>query len=83
MIKIFTKHKQELKSDIDTWIVKYTTYKNSWNIRYPDIEECYQAFTNKDEAKEYVARLKDAIKVLGITALPEPKMYKQERNNLE
>lgn len=84
MIKLFTKQKQELKSDVDTWIVKYTTYKKSYPpiVKYPDVKECYQAFTDKDEAKEYVERLKDAMKVLGITSLPEPEMYLQDKNSL-
>lgn len=82
MIRIFTKQKQELTSDIDTWIVKYKTYTVGINIDYPKVKECYQAFTDKEEAEEYVKRLKDAMKVLGITALPEPKMYLQDRNSL-
>lgn len=83
MIRIFTKQKQELTSDINTWIVKYITYKNSGiGVKYPSVEECYQAFTDENEAKEYVKRLKDAIKVLRITSLPEPKMYLQDKNSL-
>lgn len=82
MLKIFTNQKQNLTSDIDTWIVKYFTYKSGLSITYPSVKECYQVFTDKNEAKEYVERLKDAIKILGITALPEPKMYLQERNSL-
>lgn len=83
MIRIFTKQKQELKSDIDTWIVEYLTYKNSYiDVKYPRVEKCYQAFTDKKEAEEYRARLKDALNILGITSLPSPKMYLQERNSL-
>ena len=83
MIRIFTKQKQELTSDIDTWIVEYKTYKNSYiDVKYPRVETCYQAFTDKTEAEEYVKRLKDALKVLGITSLPSPKMYLQDRNSL-
>lgn len=82
MIRIFTKQKQELKSDIDTWIVKYKTYKMGCDIKYPNVKECYQAFTDKNEAEEYVERLNDAMKILGIESLPKAKMYLQERNSL-
>ena len=83
MIRIFTKQKQELTSDIDTWIVEYTTYKNGLiGVQYPKVKTCYQAFTDKKEAEEYRQRLKDALHVLGITSLPSPKLYLQERNSL-
>lgn len=82
MIRIFTKQKQELKSDIDTWIVEYITYKKGISVKFPEPKQCYQAFTDKKEAKEYVDRLKDAMNVLGITSLPEPKMYLQENNSI-
>lgn len=35
MIRIFTGEKQELKSDVDTWIVEYTTYKKGISVEYP------------------------------------------------
>lgn len=82
MIKIFANQKKELKSDIDTWIVKYTTYKKGISLQYPNDKICYQAFTDKNEATEYKESLMDAMKLLGITSLPEPEMYLQERNSL-
>lgn len=82
MIKIFSKNKQTLHSDLDTYIVKFKTYKSSFSITYPQVEEMYQAFTDKDEAYEYAKRLKEAMKMLGITALPEPIVYKEEKNSL-
>lgn len=82
MLRIFTKQRKELKSDVDTWIVKYITYKRGVSVRYPELKECYQAFTNKDEAEEYKRSLIDAMNLLGITSLPKPEMYLQERNSL-
>lgn len=82
MIRIFTKQKKELTSDIDIWIVKYTTYKKDLSVNYPKVEECFQPFTNKNEAIEYKAALEDAMKILGITSLPKPELYLQKRNSL-
>lgn len=83
MIRIFSKDRKELHSDIDTWVVKWTTYKASWSgIKYPKVKECYKAFTDKDEANEYAAALNDAMKLVGITALDEAKVYKQKVNSI-
>lgn len=82
MIKIFTKQKQQLTSDVDVWIVEYQTYKKDVIVSLPEVKTCFQAFTNRNEAKEYERRLNDALKLLGITSLPQPKMYMQEKNSL-
>lgn len=83
MIRIFTKDRKELHSDIDTWIVKWKTYESSFTgISYPKVKECYKAFTNKEEAKEYKKALNDAMKLVGITALPWAEVYKQEVNSI-
>ena len=84
MIRIFSKDRKELYSDIDTWIVNWTTYKVSFggNIKYPNVEKCYKAFTDKEEAKEYANALNDAMKLLGLTSLPKAEVYKQEVNSI-
>lgn len=84
MIKIFSKERKELKTDIDTWIVKWTTYKRGVTgcVQYPEVKECYKAFTNKSGAEEYASALNDAIKLVGIESLPKAKVYKQEVNSL-
>lgn len=66
MIRIFSKDRKELHSDIDTWIVKWTTYKCEFlsSIQYPKVVECHKAFTNKDEAREYAKTLNDAMKLI-------------------
>lgn len=85
MIKIFSKEKQELNSDIDTWIVKWTTYKDKFmgSVEYPKVEKCYQAFTNKTEAIDFRNRINEAINMVGITSLPEAQVVQQERNKIE
>lgn len=83
MIRIFTKDRKELHSDIDTWIVKWKTYESSFSgVRYPNVKECYKAFTNRDEAYEYKNALNSAMKLVGITALPYAEVYKQEVNSI-
>jgi hypothetical protein len=83
MIRIFSKDRKELKTDVDTWIVKWTTYKCGFiGVEYPKVKKCYQAFTCKEEAEEYASALNDAMKLLGITSLPEAIFYKQKVNSI-
>lgn len=78
MIKIFTKQRKTLETDIDTWIVKWSTYKYGVAIQFPNVKQCYQAFTNKTEAQEYADALNKAMDLLQITSLPKAKVIKQE-----
>lgn len=83
MIRIFGKERKELHSDVDTWIVKWKIYEGSFSgINYPKVKECYKAFTNEEEAKEYKKVLNDALKLIGITALPYAEVYKQQVNSI-
>ena len=82
MFSIFSRDRKQLTSDIDTWIVKWKTYKHKLSVEYPKVEECYKAFTDQDEAYEYAQALNDAMKLLGITSLPEAVVYKQEVNSV-
>lgn len=83
MFSIFSRDRKQLTSDIDTWIVKWKTYKYRFSDgNHPDVKECYKAFTDKGEAYEYAQALNDAMKLLGMTALPEAVVYKQEVNSV-
>lgn len=84
MIRIFSKDRKELKKDIDTWIVTWTTYKYELfsSVKYPAVQQCYKAFTDKKQAEEYVGALNDAMKLLGITSLPDATFYKQKVNSI-
>ena len=84
MIKIFNKKETiELKSDTDTWIVKWKTYKYHFSDgTYPDLEQCYQAFTNKQEADEYAYSLNQAMKLLQMTSLPNAYVVKQTKGGI-
>ena len=82
MIRIFSKDRKELHSDIDTWVVKWITYKKGGAIKFPEPEECYKVFIDKNEAIEYRDALNDAMKLVGITSLPNAIVYKQEVNSV-
>lgn len=83
MIKIFTRKTKELTTDIDTWIVVWKTYKCHFSDgSYPYVEQCYQAFTNKEEAEEYAEALNKAMQLLQITSLPDAVVKKQEPGGL-
>ena len=83
MIRIFGKERKELHSDVDTWIVKWTTYEYKFSdCTHPYVKECYKAFTNKDEANEYAKALNDSMKLICITALPNAKVYQQKVNSI-
>ena len=82
MINIFSKDRKTLNNDIDTWIVKWTTYEYGVSVNFPKVKECYKAFTDKNEARDYADALNNAMKILGITSLPSAKCYLQEVNSL-
>jgi hypothetical protein len=83
MFSIFSRDRKQITSDIDTWIVKWKTYKYKYlSGEYPEVKECYKAFTDKGEAHEYAQALNDAMNLLGMTSLPEAVVYKQEVNSV-
>ena len=83
MFSIFSRERKQLTSDIDTWVVRWKTYKYKYmSGEFPNVEKCYKAFTDKQEAYEYAQALNDAMKLLGITSLPEAVVYKQEVNSV-
>ena len=82
MIRIFSKDRKELHNDVDTWIVKWKIYKKGISIEYPNVQECYKAFTDKNEAWEYAEAINNAMILIGITSLPKAEVYKQEVNSI-
>ena len=82
MIKIFGKDRQILTSDVETWVVKWKTYTSGVDISFPDVKECYKAFTDKAEARAYADALNSAMTLIGITSLPNAIIYKQETNSV-
>ena len=49
IINIFKRGHKQLNSGIDTWIVEWTRRYGQFS---GDTEQCYQAFTSKEEANE-------------------------------
>lgn len=74
IINIFKKGEKQLNSGIDTWIVE-------WTRRYgrfaDDTEQCYQAFTNKEEADEFADSIRKAHKLIGNTSGTHVSVHKQ------
>ena len=65
IINIFKKGERQLISGVDTWVVE-------WTRRYGDFsgqtEQCYQAFTNKEEAEDFADSIRRAHKLIGNTS---------------
>lgn len=83
MIRVFSKDRKILTKDVDTWIVEWKTYRQSWcGDKYPDIKTCQQAFTDKQEAEELKDAINAARQLIGMTALDNAKVYKQDRYSI-
>ena len=65
IINIFKRGTQQLTSGVDTWVVE-------WTRRYGEFhgqtEQCFQAFTNEEEANEFADSIKRAHKLIGNTS---------------
>lgn len=75
IINIFKKGTQQLTSGVDTWVVE-------WTRRYGEFhgqtEQCFQAFTNEEEAKEFADSIKRAHKLIGNTSGTHVSVNKQK-----
>ena len=65
IINIFKKGVKQLHSGVDTWVVEWTRRYGQYSS---DTEQCYQAFTNKDEAEEFADSIRRAHKLIGNTS---------------
>ena len=74
IINIFKNGTKQLTSGVDTWIVK-------WTKRYGEFagntEQCYQVFTNKEEADEFADSIRRAHKLIGNTSGTRVSVKKQ------
>ena len=75
IINIFKKGTQELKSGVDTWIVEWTRRYGKFS---DDTEQCFQAFTDKDEADEFADSIRRAHKLIGNTSGTSVTVTKQK-----
>jgi hypothetical protein len=65
IINIFKKGTRELTSGVDTWIVEWTRRYGEYSHQ---TEQCYQAFTNKDEAEDFADSIRRAHRLIGNTS---------------
>lgn len=83
MIKIFTKERKQLTTDLPTWIVKWKTYRYKYSDgTFPNIQECYQVFTDEAEAREFADAINKAMALIQMDALPDAKVYQQARGGI-
>ena len=65
IISIFKRGTRQLTSGVDTWIVEWTRRYGKFS---DDTEQCYQAFTNKEEAEDFADSIRRANKLIGNTS---------------
>lgn len=65
IINIFKKGTKQLTSGVDTWIVEWTRRYGQFSN---ETTQCYQAFTNKEEAMEFADSIRRAHKLIGNTS---------------
>ena len=65
IINIFKSGTKQLTSGVDTWIVEWTRRYGKF---HDDTEQCYQAFTDKEEADEFADSIRRAHKLIGNTS---------------
>lgn len=65
IINIFKKGTRELNSGVDTWVVEWTRRYGQFS---GDTEQCFQGFTNEEEAKDFAYSIKRANKLIGNTS---------------
>ena len=80
MINIFKKGTKQLTSGVDTWIVEWTRRHGQYA---GDTKQCYQAFTDKEEAEEFADSIRRAHKLIGNTSGTYVSVTKNKNSGLE
>lgn len=75
IINIFKKGTKELTSGVDTWIVEWTRRYGAFSNQ---TEQCYQAFTSKDEAEDFADSIRRAHRLIGNTSGTHVSVTKQK-----
>jgi hypothetical protein len=65
IINIFKKGVKQLHSGVDTWVVEWTRRYGQFSS---DTAQCYQAFTNEDEAEQFANSIRRAHELIGNTS---------------
>lgn len=80
IINIFKNGTRQLNSGVDTWVVEWTRRYGKYN---GDTEQCFQAFTNKDEAEDFANSIRRAHKLIGNTCWSETEVIvKHQKSGL-
>lgn len=74
IINIFKRGTKQLNSGVDTWVVEWT---RRYGIFSGDTEQCYQAFTDENEANEFADSIRRAHKLIGNTSGTQVSVRKQ------
>ena len=75
IINIFKEGTRQLTTGVDTWVVEWTRRYGRFN---GDTEQCYQAFTDKDEAEAFAEEIRRANKLIGNTSQIDVFVKKQK-----
>lgn len=62
IINIFKSGTKQLNNGIDTWVVEWTRRYGRFS---DETEQCFQAFTNEEEAEEFADSIRRAHKLIG------------------
>ena len=80
IINIFKNGTRQLTSGVDTWVVEWTRRYGSF---HGDTEQCYQAFTNKEEAEDFADSIRRAHKLIRNSCWSETQVsIKHQKNGL-
>lgn len=79
-INIFKKGTEQLTSGVETWIVEWTKRVGQYSS---DTRQCYQAFTNKQEANDFADSIRRAHALIGNTSGTGVYVYKQSPSGLK
>lgn len=72
----FLKHRK-FHGNTSTWVVEWKTYKDSFaGINYPNVKTMQKVFDDKEEAYKFASDITNAMRLIGITALPYVKIHK-------
>lgn len=75
IINIFKEGTRQLTTGVDTWVVEWTRRYGRFN---GETEQCYQAFTDKDEAEVFAEEIRRANRLIGNTSQIDVFVKKQK-----
>ena len=74
IINIFKSGTKQLNNGVDTWVVEWTRRYGQFS---GETKQCFQAFTNEEEAEEFADSIRRAHKLIGNTSGTHVSVKKQ------